>query len=209
MKKSISIITVICVALLLFASCAKSDDSPEPSTVVFTEPVETTVSHELTEDEIISLFTKANDLYFNWVSHGWGPELDRSQVITVDGNEYAKIVFGEFSSTDELYAELDKHFVKDNFREKLDKTYKMHNGEMYGSYLLGQGGGPPVNKVEIKILSRASDEYIVSISSYSLDDTAYTKEYRLVNVDGSWLFSGEFTGILGIFERSEEVTWIK
>ena len=162
----------------------------------------------LSEEEIIKLFIRANNLYDGWIVHGFAPELDKNESITVDGNTFCPIISGEFNSVDALENELKKYFAEELYIDHLNGYYTMHNEKMYGLENLGEGGDYLAQSVALTINSISENECKFTVTSYLPEMEIGSDDYTIRLIDGNWIFVESFIENMGLYYRND-IPWVE
>lgn len=164
-------------------------------------------SDELTPDEIIDLFIKANNLQIGWVIHGFAPVMDFDTLITLETangpRQYAKITDGEFTSVAAIKEALSQLFAAELYEEDVDGLYAMQGEQLYGVIELGQGGDVAPERLFLSVDSSTPEECKFSVTADYASSDAYTSEYTLQFTDGKWIFVDQFIGNLGLYSDND------
>lgn len=161
----------------------------------------------LSKEEIKELFIKANNLYDGWLCHGWAPELDKNNIITINGNQYAYITSSDFNSVSSLKNELKKYFSEEIYRDYIGHYYIMKDGKMYGRVELGQGGDMHPNKLSLTINSMSEKECSFTVTSYYNQGDSYSNDYKIKLINGNWIFVENFVENLGLYFNND-MQWL-
>jgi len=146
-------------------------------------------------------------LFDGWLCHGWAPELDGNDIITVDGRQYAYIISGDFNSISALEKELKKYFSEEIYKDYIEHYYIMNNGKMYGVVELGQGGDIYPNKLGITINSISEKECNFTVTSYYEQGDSYSNNYKIRLINGNWIFVENFVENIGLYFNND-MQWI-
>lgn len=169
--------------------------------------VPATKDSALSKEEIKELFIKANNLYDGWLCHGWAPELDKNNIITINGNQYAYITSSDFNSVSSLKNELKKYFSEEIYRDYIGHYYIMEDGKMYGLVELGQGGDMHPNKLSLTINSMSEKECSFTVTSYYNQGDSYSNDYKIKLINGNWIFVENFVENLGLYFNND-MQWL-
>lgn len=161
----------------------------------------------LTKSEIQELFITANNMFDGWLCHGWAPELDKNDIITIGGRQYAYIISDDFNSVSELEKELKNIFSEEIYKDYLEHYYIMNNGKMYGVVELGQGGDIYPNKLSLAINSISEKECNFTVTSYYEQGDFYSNNYKIRLINGTWIFVENFVENIGLYFNND-MQWI-
>lgn len=183
-------------------STTAASESTELSTEAESTEEITTESNILSSDDILDLFTKANDLYVGWVQCGYAPKLDSETVIKLEtdngSHEYARIIEGKFTSVDELKEELQQYFSAELYEDEVNSLYTMQEDQFYGSVALGAIGDLSPEKLTLTVTSATEKECKFSVTLHWAESSRDT-EYSMQYIEGKWIFIDNFSGNFGLY----------
>jgi hypothetical protein len=173
------------------------ENTTEPSSES-DENGEGSLSVTLSEEEIISLFRKANKFYIGWIEHGPKVEYDPDKIIEVNGMEYLPVVNSKYSSIAQIKKAASTMFEEKTYSAAIDRLYTMHDKKLYALISSGQGGDVSPVSYKLKILSKTETSYEFTITTYYENDDQYAGVLnRLTLVNGNWIFTNGFNSLFG------------
>ncbi len=183
----------------------ESETMTKPAT---TKPTTTKPSKSgLSEKQIQRRLIEANNLYMGWCGNAFAPELDMSDTITFNGNEYARVKSGEFSTVNELESALSNYFDESIYRDYVDGYYTMKDNKMYANIYIGQGGDIYSDKNKLTVNSNTENECCFNVVGYNNEyGEVCDDDYVLTKRNGKWIFT-TFIANFGLYYNNES-EWI-
>ena len=187
-KKVFALFACMVFTLALAAGCGnKTDTAPETPDTPETPITETEPIDPLTEDEILSMYTDASDIYADISMVNFA--VDGEKTILKNDNTYYKITDERFESYDDFQKYLMQYFTEDLTNELLDDTL-FTEGKDGHLYVVGAGRG-----TNIFYAGYALGEPVISEDAITFDVTAYytmDEPYEGDLFDNKFIDSDEF-----------------
>ncbi len=184
------------------------NNTPTESTTesLLGKPIESSGS-TLTEAELKALYETANDLYVDWVMPAFGPKIDWDTIVYIDGQEYAPVIQGKYSTVDEIKNDLSNYFSEEVYIDYINENFVMYEDKLYANYNVGQGGDADCDGVTLTINSSSETECKFTVTLV-YDESSFTKKfnYELKVIDGKWKFVNEFDCSI-ILSTQDNIKW--